>query len=82
MSEIATDKRGRITIPKDIRDRLGERYRMVELKNGIKLIPVPNDPVVALRSAASDEFKETSMDELRAAGHEQARTEAGEHVDE
>lgn len=82
MSEIATDERGRITIPKEIRDRHGERYRLVELRSGIKLVPIPDDPVTALRSAASKELKAASMDELRAAGHDQAREEADEHVRE
>ena len=80
MTTVATDERGRITIPKDVRERLGERYRLVELRDGIKLIPVPADPVAALRAAASPEFKAASMDDLRDAATEEAREQAGEHV--
>jgi AbrB family looped-hinge helix DNA binding protein len=63
-SEVATDKRGRITIPKEVRERFGERYRLVELQDGIKLLPRLDDPVAALRGAASEEFKRASMDKL------------------
>ncbi|MEY7850527.1 AbrB/MazE/SpoVT family DNA-binding domain-containing protein [Natrarchaeobius sp. A-rgal3] len=80
MTEIATDERGRITIPKEIRERFGERYRMVELRNGVKLLAVPDDPVTALREASSEEFKQASMDELREAGLEKAQEEATGHV--
>lgn len=80
MSEIATDERGRITIPKDLRDRFGERYRMVEVRDGIKLLPRPQNPVEALRDAASDELKAMSMEELREAGLKEAREQAGENV--
>lgn len=72
-SEVATDERGRITIPKEVRERFGERYRLVELQDGIKLLPRPDDPVAALRRAASEEFKQASMDELRDAGFDEAR---------
>lgn len=80
MSEITTDERGRITIPKEVRERFGERYRLVELEDGIKLMPVPKDPLEALRNAASDELKAASMDELRETGLEEGREQATEHV--
>jgi len=80
MTKVATDERGRITIPREARERYGEEYRLVELRRGIKLVPVPDDPVEALRSAASEEFKSASTDELREAGVERGRDEAGEHV--
>lgn len=80
MSEITTDERGRITIPKEVRERFGERYRLVELEDGIKLMPVPDDPIEALRNAASDELKAASMDELRKAALEEGSEQATEHV--
>lgn len=80
MTKVATDERGRITIPREARERYGEEYRLVELRSGIKLVPVPDDPVEALRSAASEEFKSASTDELREAGVERGRDEAREHV--
>lgn len=80
MSEITTDERGRITIPKAVRERFGERYRLVELEDGIKLMPVPDDPLESLRNAASDELKAASMDELHEAGLDEGREQATEHV--
>ncbi|ARS90319.1 AbrB/MazE/SpoVT family DNA-binding domain-containing protein [Natrarchaeobaculum aegyptiacum] len=80
MTEITTDERGRVTIPKEIRERFGERYRLIELRDGVKLLPVPDDPVSALRAASSDEFTEASMEDLREAGFEEARDQTDEHV--
>lgn len=80
MGEIETDSRGRVTIPKDIRERFGERYRLVELDDGVKLVPIPDDPVAALRGAASDEFKAASIDELGDAAVEEGREQASENV--
>ena len=66
-NERSTDKRGRITIPPELRERFGEEYRVVELHDGIKLVPVPEDPLEALQSAATDDLRAASVDELREA---------------
>jgi bifunctional DNA-binding transcriptional regulator/antitoxin component of YhaV-PrlF toxin-antitoxin module len=78
--EVHADSRGRITIPKELRERYGEQYRLVELQSGIKLVPVPEDPLAALQAAASDELREASLDELEAAADEHAHRQANEHV--
>lgn len=78
--EVRVDDRGRVTIPKEIRDRYGDRYRLVELNSGIKLVPIPDDPVAELRAAASDELREASLEDLEEAAAEEAREQAGEHV--
>jgi bifunctional DNA-binding transcriptional regulator/antitoxin component of YhaV-PrlF toxin-antitoxin module len=80
MSKVSTDERGRITIPQEARERYGDEYRLVELRSGIKLIPIPDDPLEALQAAASEEFKSASIEELREAGLERGREEADEHV--
>lgn len=80
MTEITTDERGRVTIPKEIRDRHGERYRLVELDSGIKLVPIPEDPLAELRAAASDDLREASLGELTEAARERARKGTEEHV--
>jgi hypothetical protein len=46
--EVRTDEQGRVTIPKEVRDRYGDRFRLVELDSGIKLVPIPDDPLGAL----------------------------------
>jgi bifunctional DNA-binding transcriptional regulator/antitoxin component of YhaV-PrlF toxin-antitoxin module len=78
--EVKADDRGRVTIPKDVRDRYGDQYRLVELDSGIKLVPIPEDPLEELRAAASDELREASLDTLEDAASEEAREEASEHV--
>ena len=78
--EVRTDDRGRVTIPKETRDRYGERYRLVELDTGIKLLPIPDDPLEELRAAASDELREASLEDLEDAADEEAHDQAGEHV--
>ena len=78
--EVQTDERGRVTIPKEVRDRYGEKFRLVELDSGIKLVPIPDNPLEELRAAASDELREASLDDLEEAAREEAREQAGEHV--
>ncbi|OVE84265.1 AbrB/MazE/SpoVT family DNA-binding domain-containing protein [Natronolimnobius baerhuensis] len=70
MSDVALDDRGRLTLPKEVRERYGDRYHVVQLSDGVKLVPVADDPLEALR----DEFEdvEKSADELR----EEARNAA------
>jgi hypothetical protein len=78
--QVRTDDRGRVTIPKDVRDRYGERFRLVELNSGIKLVPIPDNPLQELQAAASDELRSAALDDLEAAAKEAARTQAGEHI--
>lgn len=78
--EVRADDRGRVTIPKEVRDRYGDRYRLVELNSGIKLVPIPDDPLEELRAAASDDLREASLEDLEAAASEEAREQAGGHV--
>lgn len=51
-----TDERGRIVIPATFRERHGDRYRLVELRDRIELIPLADDPVDGLQTAVGDSF--------------------------
>jgi len=75
MSQATVDDRGRLTIPKEIRERYGDRYHIVTLHDGIKLIPLEENPLDALR----DEFEdvEKSARELRQEARNAAVDEAG-----
>jgi bifunctional DNA-binding transcriptional regulator/antitoxin component of YhaV-PrlF toxin-antitoxin module len=75
MADVTLDDRGRITLPKELRERHGDRYHIIELRDGIKLVPVDEDPLGALR----EEFAavEKSADELRGEGRTEALEEAG-----
>ncbi|MFC7058538.1 AbrB/MazE/SpoVT family DNA-binding domain-containing protein [Halovenus salina] len=70
MSEATLDGRGRLTLPKEVRERYGERYRIVQLHDGIKLVPIEDEPLDALRSEFADVQK--TAEELR----QEARGEA------
>ncbi|WP_208023539.1 hypothetical protein [Halorussus pelagicus] len=41
------------------------KYRLVELREDFKLVQIPDDPLEALRSAASEEFESVSVMELQ-----------------
>jgi bifunctional DNA-binding transcriptional regulator/antitoxin component of YhaV-PrlF toxin-antitoxin module len=75
MSDATLDDRGRLTLPKEIRERYGDRYHLVDVHDGIKLIPVADDPLDALRDEFAD--VEKSAEALREAAREAALDEAG-----
>jgi bifunctional DNA-binding transcriptional regulator/antitoxin component of YhaV-PrlF toxin-antitoxin module len=75
MSEATLDGRGRLTLPKEIRERYGDHYHIVQLHDGIKLIPLEENPLDALRSEFADVEKTT--EELRQDGRDAALDEAG-----
>lgn len=81
MSKTAeTDDRGRIVIPREMRERHGERYRVIELRDRIELVPLSADPIEGLRDAIGDTFEDTSIAEIKQAAREAARAEALEEV--
>ena len=75
MTDARLDDRGRLTLPKELRERYGDRYHIVELHDGIKLVPIADDPLGELR----DEFEsvDAGSEELRERGREAASDEAG-----
>lgn len=58
------DERGRIYLPKDVRDRYGDRYRIVELPTHVVLLPVDDDPIEGLRDAVGDAFANIDHDDI------------------
>ncbi len=76
MTEVKTDKRGRITIPKEIREKHGDSYRLIELKTGIKLIPIPEEPLKELKDSASRELQETPIKEIMEEAEKEAEEQA------
>ena len=75
MSEATLDDRGRLTLPKEIRERYGDRYHVADVHDGIKLIPVADDPLDALRDEFAD--VEKTAEELREEARRAALDEAG-----
>lgn len=62
----STDKRGRIYLPKDVRDRFGDEYRIVELPSHVALFPVDDDPLEGLKEAVGSAFDRQTTDRLKA----------------
>jgi bifunctional DNA-binding transcriptional regulator/antitoxin component of YhaV-PrlF toxin-antitoxin module len=66
---------GRIYLPKDLRDRLGERFELVDRGEDLLLVPIPDDPLEALREEWGD--VDESVAELTRDADEQAEEDAG-----
>lgn len=49
MSDVVLDDRGRLALPPDVRERYGDRYHIVQLPGGVKLVPLADDPLEAHR---------------------------------
>lgn len=79
MTRSTVDDRGRLYLPKDVRERYGERYRVVRLDDGVKLVPVHEDPVEGLREALGG-LADVSMDELGDVTDRRGRREARDGV--
>jgi AbrB family looped-hinge helix DNA binding protein len=66
---------GRIYLPKDLRERFGDKYHIVEKGDKIVLVPVSEDPLEALRQEFSEVDK--SVEELKEGALDTAMKEAG-----
>ena len=71
----STDERGRLYLPKDVRERFGEEYRVVELPDYVALFPVADDPLAAAEEAVGDELEGKSVDELQKEARRKGRDE-------
>ena len=76
MSDTKLDDRGRLTLPKELRERYGDHYHVVDLHDGIKLVPIAEDPLNALRDEFADIDK--TAEELRESTRDVALDEAGQ----
>lgn len=72
----STDERGRLYLPKDVRERFGETYRVVELPSHVALFPVDDDPLEGVQDAVGDALENERVDELT----EQTRQSIAESV--
>jgi len=76
------DDRGRIVIPHKIREKYGDRYRIVELNDRVELIPLKEDPIEGLRDAVGNAFEGKSIAEIKQGARDAAREKAIEEVTE
>ncbi|MFB6202126.1 MAG: AbrB/MazE/SpoVT family DNA-binding domain-containing protein [Halorhabdus sp.] len=70
-----TDQQGRLYIPKEVRERLGDKYHVVIYEDRIELIPVADDPLAAVREAAGG-LRDASVEEIRGDIEAEAKAEA------
>jgi bifunctional DNA-binding transcriptional regulator/antitoxin component of YhaV-PrlF toxin-antitoxin module len=78
----STDERGRLYLPKVVRERFGDQYRIVTLPSHVALFPVDDDPLDGLRAAVGDAFEETAGDELKTDAREAVTSEVRQDSDE
>lgn len=69
------DDQGRLYLPKHTRERYGDQFRIVELEEGIKLIPLEEDPVTGLRKAMPG-IQDVPIGELQEQSEAAAREDA------
>lgn len=79
---VEADDRGRIVIPHEIREKHGDRYRVVEVEDRIELIPLDDDPIEGVRNAVGDAFDDTSIAEIKQEARAVAREDAVDSVTE
>lgn len=79
MSKAAVDSHGRIYLPKDLREKYGREFRIIELEHEIRLIPVAEDPVEDLRQRTSKlQDSDKSVKELKEEARKELEKAAGE----
>lgn len=77
---IETDDRGRVYLPKKLRKRHGEKFRMVDLPTRIILVPVDEDPLEAVQEEAGETLGETPVSDLKREAREAVRADVDEEV--
>jgi len=77
MSTVDVDSRGRIYLPKDMREEHGDKFKIVQLESGIKLIPIDEDPIEGLKKAMNS-GKDVDLEDLSDKVEEAAREELSE----
>ena len=70
-----TDRQGRLYIPKEVREKYGEKYHIVQYEDRIELIPVADDPLAAVREAAGD-LRDASIEEIETDIEAEAKADA------
>ncbi|WP_218644799.1 AbrB/MazE/SpoVT family DNA-binding domain-containing protein [Natronomonas gomsonensis] len=75
------DERGRIYLPKDVRDQYGDEYRIVKLPSHVVLLPIDEDPLEGVHEAVGDAFEGTSRDELASQAISKAKAEIESEIE-
>lgn len=73
---LKTDDRGRVVIPKEYREKYGNKYRYFTIGDRLEIIPVSKNPVENLREELSKIPEDKSREELLEEAREKAKNEA------
>ena len=76
------DDRGRIYLPKDVRDRYGDRYRIVELPTHVVLLPVDDDPIEGIQDAVGDALADIDPEDIEDESIATAKAEIAAEIDD
>lgn len=81
MMAVETDDHGRLYLPKELREKHGERFRVLDLPRRVVLIPIADDPLQAVRDSIGDRFEGRSLDVVEAAIETAASAEIDDEVE-
>jgi len=73
---------GRVYLSKEIRDKHGDRFQIVDRSDRIILVPVADDPLEAVSDAVGDAFEGKSVAELKLEASEAAAAEIATEIEE
>lgn len=65
MANVKLDDRGRLLLTKEIREKYGDEFVIVEAPGEIVLLPVPKDPLKSLREEGKKLPKDMSVKDLK-----------------
>lgn len=79
---VETDDHGRLYLPKNLREKHGERFRVLDLPRRVVLIPIADDPLQAVRDTIGDRFEGRSLDDIEDSIETAATAEIDAEVEE
>lgn len=79
---IACDERGRILLAKDVREKYGNKFVIVKAPGELVLLPIPKNPLKALREEGKKIPKGVSVSEMKKKARDLALKEIIEETKE
>lgn len=74
MAVASVDDQGRVYIPKNLRERYGDDFRIIDTKDGLLFMPLPENPLEKFQE--KEKLDEKSVSELK----DEVREAAGRQV--
>ena len=77
---VETDSHGRLYLSSELREKYGEKFHVVEYEDCLKLIPIDEDPLQAVRDEIGDALEGESIEQLREEALDRAKQEAEDDI--